>query len=143
MRRLPNMFREKFLVNVSQLAFASTPRRKPSRCLTLTTRLSPRSNTAHSKSASTSRGVSPPPLPSIVLADLRLINKGITKTPRSEWIEMDSGYLNRIKDRMNLMRTHPDQAHIVGTNAIVNPAICELYTEIMIEYLPQRYPTMF
>jgi hypothetical protein len=72
-----------------------------------------------------------------------LTAKGITKTPKNEWVEMDCGYLSRIQDRITLLRTHPDQAHIVGTNEIVNPAIEELYEEIMIKYLPRRFPTMF
>jgi hypothetical protein len=56
---------------------------------------------------------------------------------------MDCGYLQRIKDRITILLTYPDQPHIVGTNAIVNPAIQELYQELMIRYLPLRYPTMF
>jgi hypothetical protein len=71
------------------------------------------------------------------------IYQGITKTPRCKWIEIDHGYLERIKDRITILRTYPDQPHVVGTNAIVNPAIQELYQELMTRYLPVRYPTMF
>jgi hypothetical protein len=67
----------------------------------------------------------------------------MTKLSRNEWVEMDRGYLNRISDRRHLIRTCPDQAHIVGTHDIVNPAIQELYEEVMIKYLPVRFPTMF
>jgi len=56
---------------------------------------------------------------------------------------MDRGYLQRIKDRITILRTYPDQPHVVGTNAIVNPAIEELYQDLMVKYLPLRYPTMF
>ena len=54
---------------------------------------------------------------------------------------MDSGYLDRIAERRPLIK---DQAAFtIGTGPIVNPAIEELYTEIMIDYLPKRYPTIF
>jgi len=40
------------------------------------------------------------------------------------------------------MRSYPGEP-VFGTNEVVNPAIEELYEEIMIKYLPHRYPKMF
>jgi len=65
------------------------------------------------------------------------------KESRDEWIRMDRGYLDRINIRKQLIETHPDPDTIIGTGPLVNPAIEELYTEVMIDYLPQRFPTMF
>ncbi len=54
---------------------------------------------------------------------------------------MDRGYLSRIQEREPLIR---DKAEFtVGAGPLVDPAIEELYTEIMIDYLPHRYPTIF
>lgn len=37
-----------------------------------------------------------------------------------------------------------EQPHYaIGTGALVDPATEELYEEIMIDYLPKRYPTIF
>ncbi|KAK5987039.1 hypothetical protein PT974_11155 [Cladobotryum mycophilum] len=69
------------------------------------------------------------------------VSMGIKKMPRNEWIRIDNGYMDRIKERQMVMREHAADA--IGTGDIVNPAIAELYEEIMINYLPQRYPTMF
>ncbi|KAM0447049.1 hypothetical protein ACHAPV_004321 [Trichoderma viride] len=60
---------------------------------------------------------------------------------RSEWIRIDHGYMNRIKERQMVMREHAFDA--IGTGDIVNPAIAELYEEIMVNHLPHRFPTMF
>ena len=54
---------------------------------------------------------------------------------------MDRGYLSRIQEREPLMLHNPELT--IGTGPLVNPAIEELYTEIMIDYLPHRYPTIF
>lgn len=70
-----------------------------------------------------------------------LTSKGIKKMSRSEWIRIDHGYMNRIKERQMVMREHAFDA--IGTGDIVNPAIAELYEEIMVNHLPHRFPTMF
>lgn len=54
---------------------------------------------------------------------------------------MDHGYLNRIQERLPLIREKPE--FTIGTGEKVNPAIEELYEEVMIKYLPARFPTMF
>lgn len=66
---------------------------------------------------------------------------GIMKSSRDHWIRMDRDYLNRIEMRKALLRDHDET--IIGVNSIVAPAIEELYEEIMLDYLPQRYPSMF
>ncbi|KAI2627561.1 hypothetical protein GGR54DRAFT_652407 [Hypoxylon sp. NC1633] len=66
---------------------------------------------------------------------------GIQKRTRSEWIRIDSGYLSRIEERLPLIREKPE--FTIGTGEKVNPAIEELYEEIMIKHLPARFPTMF
>lgn len=67
--------------------------------------------------------------------------EGIKKMSRNEWIRIDRGYMNRIKERQMVMREHAADA--IGTSDIVNPAIAELYEAIMINHLPNRFPTMF
>ncbi|KAI0897384.1 hypothetical protein F4806DRAFT_495058 [Annulohypoxylon nitens] len=69
------------------------------------------------------------------------VTMGIQKRVRSEWIRMDCGYLDRINERLPLIREKPE--FTIGTGEKVNPAIEELYEEIMIKYLPVRFPTMF
>ena len=54
---------------------------------------------------------------------------------------MDRGYLDRIRDRTWLIENKPK--FTIGTGPLVNPAIEELFTEIMVDYLPRRYPTIF
>jgi Protein of unknown function (DUF3445). len=66
---------------------------------------------------------------------------GIQKQSRSNWIRIDSGYLKRLEERRGLVEDKPELT--IGTGKIVDPAIEELYEEIMIKYLPQRFPTMF
>ncbi|KAI0119501.1 hypothetical protein F4814DRAFT_412199 [Daldinia grandis] len=69
------------------------------------------------------------------------VTMGIQKRARSDWIRMDRGYLARIEERLPLIREKAD--FTIGTGEAVNPAIEELYEEIMIRYLPARFPTMF
>ncbi|KAI1466550.1 uncharacterized protein F4812DRAFT_83103 [Daldinia caldariorum] len=69
------------------------------------------------------------------------VTMGIQKRVRSDWIRMDRGYLARIEERLPLIRNKPE--FTIGTGEAVNPAIEELYEEIMIRYLPARFPTMF
>src|SRR5437763_944640 len=54
---------------------------------------------------------------------------------------MDRGYLKRIQEREPLIKNKAE--FTIGTGPLVNDAIEELYTEIMIDYLPSRYPTIF
>lgn len=54
---------------------------------------------------------------------------------------MDRGYLAHIQEREPLIRDKPE--FTVGAGPLVDSAIEELYTEIMIDYLPHRYPTIF
>lgn len=68
-------------------------------------------------------------------------NAGILKRTRDDWIRMDSGYLARIAERKPLIEEQA--AFTIGTGVLVNDAIEELYTEIMVDYLPHRYPTIF
>jgi hypothetical protein len=60
---------------------------------------------------------------------------------KTAWIRMDRGYLLRIEERKQIMREHADEA--IGHGPLLNPAIEELFQEIMVGYLPQRFPTMF
>ncbi|KAJ5982835.1 hypothetical protein N7481_004934 [Penicillium waksmanii] len=69
------------------------------------------------------------------------VTMGIQKQTRSNWIRIDSGYLKRLEERRILVEEKPELT--IGTGNIVDPAIKELYEEIMIKYLPQRFPTMF
>ncbi|KAE8136769.1 hypothetical protein BDV38DRAFT_283707 [Aspergillus pseudotamarii] len=69
------------------------------------------------------------------------VTMGIQKQTRSNWIRIDSGYLKRLEERRGLVESKPELT--IGTGKIVDPAIEELYEEIMIKYLPQRFPTMF
>ncbi|KAH7062686.1 hypothetical protein B0J12DRAFT_592031 [Macrophomina phaseolina] len=69
------------------------------------------------------------------------VTMGIQKRTRSEWIRIDRGYLARLEERRPLLREKAD--FTIGTGEAVNPAIEELYEEIMIKYLPARFPTMF
>ncbi|KAI9729785.1 MAG: hypothetical protein M1818_008399 [Claussenomyces sp. TS43310] len=66
---------------------------------------------------------------------------GVLKCSRDEWIRMDRGYLARIQQRKVLIKDKAD--FTIGAGSLVNDAIEELYTEIMIDYLPHRYPTLF
>ncbi|KAI0844301.1 hypothetical protein F5Y00DRAFT_256115 [Daldinia vernicosa] len=69
------------------------------------------------------------------------VTMGIQKRVRSDWIRIDRGYLSRIQERLPLIREKAE--FTIGTGEAVNPAIEELYEEIMIRYLPARFPTMF
>ncbi|KAL9099892.1 MAG: hypothetical protein Q9163_004667 [Psora crenata] len=54
---------------------------------------------------------------------------------------MDCGYLDRIRRRTWLIQKKAEVT--IGTGPLVDYAIEELYTEIMVDYLPRRYPTIF
>lgn len=61
--------------------------------------------------------------------------------PKAEWIRMDKGYLKRLEERLEIINAHP--AESIGSGPEVNPAIEELYEELMSNYLHIRFPTMF
>ncbi|MCJ1422218.1 hypothetical protein MMC29_000097 [Sticta canariensis] len=69
------------------------------------------------------------------------VSMGILKQTRNEWIRMDRGYLARVQNRKHLIQNKAE--FTIGTGPLVDPAIEELYSEIMIDYLPNRYPTIF
>ncbi|PHH92902.1 hypothetical protein CDD83_3733 [Cordyceps sp. RAO-2017] len=60
---------------------------------------------------------------------------------KAEWIRIDQGYLKRLEERNAIMDAHP--AESIGSGPIVNPAIEELYAELMARFLPYRFPAMF
>jgi hypothetical protein len=60
---------------------------------------------------------------------------------KADWIRIDKGYLKRLKERDEIMDAHPQES--IGSGPLVNPAIEELYIELMINFLPLRFPTMF
>ncbi|KAL8731982.1 MAG: hypothetical protein Q9181_004119 [Wetmoreana brouardii] len=66
---------------------------------------------------------------------------GIAKMPRSEWIKIDQGYPERINRRKLLLKNEQD--FCIGSDRVARPAIEELYIEIMVNQLPNRFPTMF
>ena len=66
---------------------------------------------------------------------------GIKKSNKEDWIRIDRGYLNRMKLRQSLLDNTPEVC--LGTSKLSDPAIRELYEEIILELLPKRYPTMF
>ncbi|KAI1149844.1 hypothetical protein F4825DRAFT_453077 [Nemania diffusa] len=60
---------------------------------------------------------------------------------KADWIRIDKGYLKRLKERDQIMDAYPQES--IGSGPLVNPAIEELYVELMINFLPQRFPAMF
>ena len=69
------------------------------------------------------------------------VSMGIKKLSREDWIRIDCGYLKRIRERERLLDQKPELT--IGTGPLVDSAIEELYNEVMVEYLPKRYPTIF
>lgn len=59
----------------------------------------------------------------------------------SDLVAVDKTYLNRIKDRRDLIATRYED--VIGCNSIAKDAVDELYTWIFSTYLPKRFPTMF
>ncbi|KAI1187236.1 hypothetical protein F5B17DRAFT_400644 [Nemania serpens] len=66
---------------------------------------------------------------------------GIEKVQKDDWIQMDCGYLDRLDERIGTMEAQPQWA--IGVNDISTPAILELFREVMVKHVPQRFPTMF
>ena len=71
----------------------------------------------------------------------RHVVMGLKRIAKTESIAIDWDYLERINLRKRLISDHPDIT--VGTSKAANPAIWELYEDIILSYLPRRYPTMF
>ncbi|KAH8655380.1 hypothetical protein BX600DRAFT_500584 [Xylariales sp. PMI_506] len=66
---------------------------------------------------------------------------GIKQCPRNDWIQIDSGYLDRLEERVTTMNGNPNDT--IGVNEISAPAILELFKLVIIEHIPKRFPTMF
>ena len=60
---------------------------------------------------------------------------------KQDWIRIDCNYLERITLRKNLVKLHPEIC--MGTSETANPAVRELYEEVMLDLLPKRFPGMF
>lgn len=69
------------------------------------------------------------------------ITMALQNSSPSELIVMDCNYKDHILDRRQLMKQHPDI--VVGAIPQGKAAVKELYTYLMSDYLPKRYPTMF
>lgn len=69
------------------------------------------------------------------------ITMALQNSPPSELIVMDCNYKDHILDRRQLMKQHP--SIVVGAIPQGKAAVQELYTYLMSDYLPKRYPTMF
>lgn len=54
---------------------------------------------------------------------------------------MDRNYHNRVLERRQLITQHP--SIVIGAIPSGEVAVDELYSYLMAEYLPQRFPTMF
>jgi hypothetical protein len=59
----------------------------------------------------------------------------------SDLVAVDNTYLDRIKDRRDLISTRCED--IIGCNPVAKEAVDELYIWIFSIYLPKRFPTMF
>ncbi|KAL2072619.1 hypothetical protein VTL71DRAFT_11962 [Oculimacula yallundae] len=66
---------------------------------------------------------------------------GLSSSTFSELVEMDRNYLDRLEIRKQIMQEHREIA--IQANSEVKPAVDELYTWLVNDYLPVRYPTMF
>lgn len=69
------------------------------------------------------------------------VTMGIKKSTKQDWIRIDRNYLERTALRKKLLAEHTDIC--VGTSETANPAVRELYEEIMLDLLPKRFPSMF
>lgn len=67
--------------------------------------------------------------------------KGIQKSRRSDWLEIDKQYLNRVLHRCYLISKYPSAT--IGDYDIGRAAIRELFEQIVLEYLPKKFPTVF
>lgn len=69
------------------------------------------------------------------------VTMGIKKTTKQDWVRIDRNYLERTALRKQLLAEHPKIC--VGTSETANPAVRELYEEVMLDLLPRRFPTIF
>lgn len=72
--------------------------------------------------------------------DYRL-TMGLASLNPSQWIQIDSGYSERIAKRRKLIETYPMVVN--GFQPEMVPAIEELYEYLLGYYLPRRYPGLF
>lgn len=70
-----------------------------------------------------------------------IIVVGISKSVKEDWIRIDRGYLERMTTRKQLLDDTPEIC--MGNSALSNPAIRELYEEIVLDLLPKRFPAIF
>lgn len=75
------------------------------------------------------------------VSSLLTVSQGIKNSTKQDWIRIDRHYLERINLRRQHLADHPEVC--LGTSTIANPAIRELYEEILLDLLPKRFPTMF
>lgn len=54
---------------------------------------------------------------------------------------MDRNYHERVLDRQQLIAQHPNI--VVGAIPSAQDSVDELYTHLMVDYLPERFPTIF
>ena len=99
------------------------------------------SNTVHSRASTMSLWVR-----STLCYDCHLLKaltcpQGITKSIKQDWIRIDRNYLGRIAQRKKLVAQHPEIC--VGISEKANPAVRELYEEVILDLLPKRFPSMF
>lgn len=59
----------------------------------------------------------------------------------SELIMIDCEYLNRLRLRRDILQSENDTVH--GCTSMGEDSVEELYTYLLTDYLPSRYPTMF
>lgn len=62
-------------------------------------------------------------------------------SPHSNLIEIDSNYMKRIRRRQEVIEQHPET--VMGALPEGVLAVNEIYSYLLADYLPTRYPTMF
>ncbi|KAE9381131.1 hypothetical protein N431DRAFT_476032 [Stipitochalara longipes BDJ] len=76
---------------------------------------------------------------------LRRMNKDevrcLTNTTFSDLIQIDNNYLTRLELRKQIIRDHHEIA--LQAHPTITPAVTELYTWLVTNYLPTRFPTLF
>ncbi|KAI3550577.1 hypothetical protein CSPX01_01627 [Colletotrichum filicis] len=69
------------------------------------------------------------------------ITMAIQASPPEDLIIIDNNYLDRVTERRQLLEEHTST--VAGAVPEGLPALHEVWTYILSEYLPKRYPTMF
>lgn len=69
------------------------------------------------------------------------ITMAVQNSTPADLVVMDHNYENRVLERRQLMTQHP--AIVVGAIPQGKAAVEELYSFLLSDYLPQRFPTMF